>query len=72
MTTNLPTTTSIALRGLQRRGHRGAHGVVKSMNFSESSREKKIETWQPCRVVFHLVTVSQGRGNVTEGSRHRK
>eukprot|EP00965_Chrysotila_dentata_P232032 6198722-Pleurochrysis_carterae.AAC.1 len=33
--TNLPTTTSIALRRLRRRGHRRAHGVVKRMTFSE-------------------------------------
>eukprot|EP00965_Chrysotila_dentata_P004239 137530-Pleurochrysis_carterae.AAC.1 len=30
------------------------------------------KTGQPCRVKCHLVTVSQGRGDVTEGSRLRK
>eukprot|EP00965_Chrysotila_dentata_P016860 559246-Pleurochrysis_carterae.AAC.1 len=39
---------------------------------SSSSRETGIGTRQPCRVVYHLVPVSQGRGNVTEGLRHRK
>eukprot|EP00965_Chrysotila_dentata_P186821 6168170-Pleurochrysis_carterae.AAC.1 len=27
---------------------------------------------QPCRVVYDRVTVSQGRGNVTEGLLHRE
>eukprot|EP00965_Chrysotila_dentata_P062617 2074983-Pleurochrysis_carterae.AAC.4 len=35
ITTNLPTTTSIAFRLIQKREHRGAHGVVKSVNFSD-------------------------------------
>eukprot|EP00965_Chrysotila_dentata_P045697 1518082-Pleurochrysis_carterae.AAC.1 len=37
-----------------------------------SSRENGIVIRQPCRVDCHLVTVSQGKGNVTEGSRLRK
>eukprot|EP00965_Chrysotila_dentata_P098889 3270589-Pleurochrysis_carterae.AAC.1 len=37
-----------------------------------SSRENGVVTWQPCRVEYHLVTVSQRRDNVTEGPRHRK
>eukprot|EP00965_Chrysotila_dentata_P224237 6194059-Pleurochrysis_carterae.AAC.1 len=33
--------------------------------------ENGIVTWQPCRVEYDLVTVSQGRGEGTKGSRHR-
>eukprot|EP00965_Chrysotila_dentata_P177442 5860343-Pleurochrysis_carterae.AAC.1 len=36
------------------------------------SRENGIQTLQPCRVDGHLVMVSQGRGNDTEGSRLRR
>eukprot|EP00965_Chrysotila_dentata_P150943 4988086-Pleurochrysis_carterae.AAC.1 len=38
----------------------------------ESPWENGIEPRQPCRVKCRLVTVSQGRGNDTEGTRLRK
>eukprot|EP00965_Chrysotila_dentata_P062789 2080170-Pleurochrysis_carterae.AAC.1 len=37
----------------------------------ETSRDDEIVTRHPSRVAYPLVTVSQGRGNVTEGARHR-
>eukprot|EP00965_Chrysotila_dentata_P156885 5183967-Pleurochrysis_carterae.AAC.1 len=37
-----------------------------------SFKENGLETRQPCRVECHLMTVSQGRDNVPEGSRLRK